>query len=291
MALGIAASTAGGLVKNFGTMTKPLHCGMAAQSGVMAAMLAAEGFTASEDVFSGEDGYFSVLSGPPVTTKPPSFGDPFAVLSPGLYVKRYPCCFATHRAIDAILSIRSENPWLQPDGVQSITCLAPGKSYIALIHDDPRTALEAKFCMQYAVAAAFVDGFVQVDSFTDEKVHRTEVRALMSRVRKVEDPALPLTDANGTDCRFTEVAVTTVDGRRLVKRVVRPKGSVDNPLSAEELSDKFISCSRGVVSAGRQRAALTALQSLEALPDISLLMASLVSSAEANMSSPTYVAE
>lgn len=275
MALGAAASMAGGLKKNFGTMTKPLHCGLAAQSGIMAATLAADGFTASEEVFDGDEGYAKVLTGHPVTSGLLKFGDPFAVISPGLYFKRYPCCFGTHRAIDAILEIKAQNPWLKADDVAKITCTAPATSFTALIHDCPQTGLEAKFSMQYTVAAGFLDGSINVHSFSEDKVRRREVQSLMSRVHKAEDPALAVMDSDGTDRRFVELTLETTGSQILRKRVTRSKGSADHPLSPEEMSEKFMECGKGMISAERQRATLEMLRRLEELKDVSELMASL----------------
>jgi 2-methylcitrate dehydratase PrpD len=281
MALGIAASLAGGLQRNFGTMTKPLHVGWAAQSGITAAMLAADGFTASEDVFSGKDNYLDVLAQKTDVPALPAFGLPFAVVSPGLYVKRYPCCFATHRALDAALHIRSRYPSLDVNRIDSITCMAPFPSFRALIHDAPATGLEGKFSMQYTVATALIDGRVDVRSFTDAMVGRTALRSLMVRIKKVEDPNLPLFDPDGTDRRFTEVTVRMTDGQLLTDRVVRPKGSADVPLTSDELAAKFLECSAESLPLGKQHIVLGMLRDLDVLRDISELMKELHTTGQA----------
>jgi len=276
MALGIAASMASGLQINFGTMTKPFHAGWAAQSGIMAARLAADGFTASEDVFSGKYNYLDALArdASPLSA-PASFGAPFAVVSPGLHVKCYPCCFATHRALDATLNIRAQVPTLDVKQILSVTCLAPGKSFSSLIIDSPTTGLEGKFSMQYTISAALIDGRINVHSFTDEFVNRPEARALMPKVKKVEDPALAIVDPDGTDRRFTEVTITMVDGHVFKNKVVRPKGSVDVPLTDQELGEKFMECSTGILPAADQTTALDMLRGLESVRDISDLMTQL----------------
>ena len=273
MAMGIAASMAGGLQVNFGTMTKPFHAGWAAQSGIMAAMLAADGFTAADDVFSGKYNYLDTLArdASPLSA-PASFGDPFAVVSPGLHVKCYPCCFATHRALDAALSIKAQVPTLDVEHILSVTCMAPGKSFSSLIIDSPTTGLEGKFSMQYTVSAALIDGRINIHSFTDELVNRPEVRALMPKVKKAEDPALSIVDPDGTDRRFVEVTITMVDGQVFKNKVVRPKGSVDVPLTDQELGEKFMECSTGILPAADQTSALDMLRNLESVRDISSLM-------------------
>ena len=275
MAVGIAASMAGGLQKNFGTMTKPMHAGLAAHSGVMAAMLAADGFTASEDVLEGKRSYLEVLVAKAEPARMLCFGSPFAVISPGLHVKRYPCCYATHRAIDAVFNLKSEYPGLDVNQIVSVTCLGPASAFNALIHDSPTNGLEGKFSMPYTVAAAFLDGRVSIHSFQDEMVRREAVRSFMAKVCKVEDPALSLTGPDGSDRRFTEVTVTMGDGRILKNKVVRLKGSAEVPLSDQELAEKFVECSTEVLSDGQRDAALGIFRRLEVLDDISSLMENL----------------
>jgi len=270
-ALGVAASMASGLQANFGTMTKPFHAGWAAQSGVMAALLAADGFTAAEDVLSGKYNYLEVFAPKSERSRIPAFGTPFAVVSPGLHVKRYPCCFATHRALDAVFNLRAQ-VGLEPKRIASVVCMGPGKSFPPLIHDSPTTGLEGKFSMQYTVSAALIDGRVNIHSFTDELVNRPEVRILMPKVKKVEDPALSFVDPDGTDRRFTEVTITMVDGHVFKNKVVRPKGSVDVPLTDQELGEKFMECSTGILPAADQTTALDMLRGLESVRDISDLM-------------------
>jgi 2-methylcitrate dehydratase PrpD len=271
MAMGAVASMAGGLQKNFGTMTKSLHCGLAARSGILAATLAADGFTASEDIL-GDGGYLEVLAKPAGLLKKLTCGAPFVVVSPGLNVKCYPCCDITHRAIDAIFKIVSDTPGIDPQQIAGITCLAPSKLYIALIHDSPETGLQAKFSMQYCVAAALLDGRVDSGSFTDEMVQRPKIRAFMPKVRKVEDPSLAMVDPDGTDRRFIEVTVNMTDGRIFRHRIDALRGSGADPLNDEEIAKKFLECSTGVLPDPQQRRLLQMLQQLETVNDVSDVM-------------------
>jgi 2-methylcitrate dehydratase PrpD len=280
MAMGLVASMAGGLQKNFGSMAKPLLCGLAAQSGIVAASLAADGFTASEDIL-GDGGYFQVLADPAISLKKVSFGAPFAITSPGLNVKCYPCCDATHRALDAIfLKILPENPSLDVRNISSITCRAPAGSFGPLIHDSPQTGMEARFSMQYAVAASLTDRRLDNHSFTDKMVQRGEIRSLMQRVVKVQDPKLPMFDPDGTDCRFTQVTVAMADGQSVIGRISCLKGSGGDPLTDAEMAKKFLECSSGVLSPSQQSTALDTLQKLETQQDISGLMENMAISEE-----------
>ncbi len=272
MAIGMAASMASGLQKSFGSMTKPLHCGLAAQSGIIAALLAADGFTASEDVF-GAGGYLQVFAAPSIPLKNVSFGAPFAIISPGLNVKCYPCCDATHRSLDAIfLKILAENPSLDVRNISTVTCLAPAGSFGPLIHDLPQTGLEAKFSMQYAVAAALTDRRLDNNSFADEMVQRAEIQSFMPRVLKVQDPKLPMFDSDGIDRRFAEVTVAMADGQTLTGRIGCLRGSGSDPLTDEEIAKKFLECSSDALSSGQQSMVLDRLQRLDTQKDISGLM-------------------
>ncbi|MDP2951941.1 MAG: MmgE/PrpD family protein, partial [Chloroflexota bacterium] len=122
MALGIAASEAAGLRQNFGSMTKPFHAGNAARGGVTAALLAQQGFTASEDILDGPQGFVHVLAGEGHFEKMlDGLGETFDILSPGLEMKPYPCCRGTHRCLDAMFALLKERPF-SPDEVEAVEC-------------------------------------------------------------------------------------------------------------------------------------------------------------------------
>ena len=108
---GIASSMAAGLRRNFGTMTKPLHTGIAARNALTAHRLAAAGFTAAPDVLEAKAGFFSSYgvaeSDPAIAVK--ALGKPFIVSEPGLALKKFPCCYASHRAIDGLLALRAKH--------------------------------------------------------------------------------------------------------------------------------------------------------------------------------------
>lgn len=276
IALGIAASGAGGLQKNFGTMTKPLHCGLAAQTGIMSAELARRGFTASEDIFSDPAGYHSVFGGKTESLTWENevvFGKPFAVETAGLHLKRYPCCFGTHRAAEAMLSILNENTDITAAKVESITCRGPQGAFQALIHNRPQTGLQGKFSMQYVMAAAVLDRRLILATFTDEMVRRSEAQELMERVEKVEDLTELLEGPNGEDRRFTEVVVRCTDGRSFSKRVDRPRGAPDVPLTDEEIKDKYFGCANGLLAADVQEKTAAMLMNLPAVEEIGRLVA------------------
>jgi 2-methylcitrate dehydratase PrpD len=237
-ALGIAASMACGTRQNFGTMTKPLHAGLAARAGVEAAELAARGFTADPCILEAPLG-FGVLFSPDGDWHPERFGElgkPWDLVTPGISVKKYPCCYMTHRALDAALSATGARPHAATE-IDRIEVHVPAGSVSALIHHRPSTGLEGKFSMEYCLAAALLDGAVRLSSFQDDAVQRPEAQALLRRVEIAEVPTVELS-------LFASARVTVKlrNGNSLDAEVTRERGDPTDPLSWDELADKYRDC-------------------------------------------------
>src|SRR3984893_10073871 len=190
-ALAIAVSEASGCQQNFGTMTKPFHPGHAARCGIHAARLAGRGMTGADTAVEGPVGFFAVFSFGESRASGLSdvLGRPFDLVSPGLNVKKYPCCFQTHRAADGILDLVEEQG-IRPEDVDRVTVAVPTGGRQALIHDRPETGLQGKFSMPYVMAAAILDRRLGLESFTDAAVARPEAQSLLRRVTTLEDPAI-----------------------------------------------------------------------------------------------------
>jgi len=276
MALGIAASMAAGSRQNFGTMTKPLHPGRAAEAGVTAALLAQAGFTADEQMLEAPLGFIHLFS--PAGDEHPELAlvglaEPFDIVSPGIAVKKYPCCYNTHRALDAVLALREENG-IQAESIDQVEVRLPGIAALPLIHPRPSTGLEGKFSMEYCMAAALVDGPPRLGSFTDAAVQRPEVQALLRNVEMIKLPG----EGNNAE-GYADVTVRLHDGRSLQRRVDEPRGSGSDPLSWAELREKFLDCAGTVLSAEGATAALGMIERFDTLSDVSGLMRSLATSA------------
>jgi 2-methylcitrate dehydratase PrpD len=236
-ALGIAASSAGGLRVNFGTMTKPFHAGLANRVAVEASLLARSGFTASPVALEGRFGWFEAIgrSEGDLAAVVDGLGDGSFAVEEGLVFKRFPCCGANHSAIDAVLRVVADHD-LTPTDVASIDVTIEAR-YLneVLVYPWPATPLEGKFSLAYNVAAALVDRAVTIDTFTPDRLAAlAPVRDLIRVAPSVDLPR----DA-------AVVAVRTVDGReiRLEHRGVR--GSLDDPLSWADLAEKFAAnCAR-----------------------------------------------
>ena len=212
VALAVAASQASGLKENFGTMTKPFHAGHAARSGVLAALMAREGWTASEQALEGPQGFFAVLGAGDLHLEHlATLGRPWKILTTGVAVKPYPSCACTHSIIDGARELR-ERHRLRPDDISEVTVGVHASVPNILIHDQPRTGLEAKFSGVYSAAAALVEEHLGIQTFTDAKVQDPAIRGLMSRVKMVVDPSI---DGDHERHMWTRVRVRLADGRDL----------------------------------------------------------------------------
>lgn len=247
-AFGIATSLASGVQCNFGTMTKPLHAGFAAQNAVLAFELASSGATASETALEAAQGYFDVFGtdASDVALTVSHLGSPWAFADPGVYLKRYPCCYATHRAIAAVGAIVSE-AGLTGDDAAAVECLVPVGGLRPLRHSQPQTGFEAKFSMQYSLAAKFVDGDVGLRSFTDAAVQRDVIQDLMARC-VVEERAECAPDdpegiRNSAGTRgFIRVTITTHSGEQHEQIQHTPPGAKENRLAKADVDAKFLDC-------------------------------------------------
>lgn len=270
-ALALAASQACGLQQNFGTMTKSFHAGRAAQNGVLAALLAQRGWTGDQNILEAPLGFFHLFCGPgnydaqKVVDK---LGRPFDIEHPGIILKRYPSCAFSHPVIDAALAITQDRQYC-PAGVEKVEGHIHKLADQILIHRNPKTGLEAKFSMEACLALALLDGKVGIRSFTDEKIGSKEVREMMTRVRRVIMPM----DAKGPDdFGPAKVKVFMRDGRILEAFVKKAKGHPENPLSLQEVQEKYRECCSEVLPEHYIERSLSLLEDLEKLPRISKLM-------------------
>lgn len=240
-AIAIAASMASGLRRNFGSMVKSLHVGLAARNGVTAAGLASAGLDGADNPMERE-GFLHAFSGGETDRFDDSvvLGAPFALVHPGFEQKRYPCCYMLHKMVEATLHLRRTHV-LALEQVASVEVDMPPGGTKPLIHPCPGSGMNALFSAPYAVVAALADGRIDLASFTDSQVMREGLRAKFGRVVVAERSGPPLSGEEIGLAPVT-VTVTTQDGRRLSKRVVDPPGSPLDPLSPEQQREKWIDC-------------------------------------------------
>ena len=249
-AIAIGASLAAGLVANFGTMTKSLHAGRTAQSGVLAARLAAQGFTASPDALEHRTGFLRAHS-PSGTPRISSPTQRRAQSRP----------YTTHRSIDAMLGLVQDNR-LKPEDVREIRVRTGATQKLMLRNADPKTGLEAKFSMEFAMAAALVAGRVGLSELTDGFVQKPEVSAAVAKVRcSTTDEIMPGDQPFAPDDR---VSVVLHSGDVLeYAPVVHAKGSWQKPLTRAELEAKFLDCATRVFEHDHAAALFDQLWQLE----------------------------
>lgn len=264
-AIALGASQSAGLMSNFGTMTKPFHAGRSAHAGVVAARLAAKGFTAALDTLEHPQGFLAAVSPAGKVDRESAIeaGSVWKLVRDGLSVKKYPLCFCTHRALDGVLDL------LQVEGVDAgkvsrVTVSTSRRNATMLRNHMPQTGLEAKFSMEFAMASALLAGRAGLAELTDGFVRRPDVQALMKRVAveidEREDPA-----ARGYAV-YDEVTLKAENGRTLgSKRVKQVRGSPALPLAREDLWTKFEGCAQVGAVHFRARELFDALMSLERL--------------------------
>jgi 2-methylcitrate dehydratase PrpD len=282
-ALSIATSMAAGFMSQFGTMTKPLHAGLAAKAGVMAASLARNGISAGLDTFDGPTGMNRLMVGPDyehlrdtlthvehgqtLRFETESIGEPLLILSSGFRVKRFPNCGSAHRAMDGLLELRERHGFHAAD-VAAIDVRAPVSHLNNLMYTAPDDPLQAKFSLEYGLACVLLTGRCGLAEFEPERVARPEVRALYPRIHRQ-----PVDAAEG---EFpTEVQVTLSTGEVLQTAVAMPCGSLAAPFSTSEYWAKFADCAGPVMPEAALDRARKALNDLPILPKVATLMSPL----------------
>ena len=263
-ALGIAASSACGLKENMGTMVKPLHAGMAARSGVMAARLAQSGFTASERALDGPQGYLAVMDSEHASIDAfvADVGTRWEILETGITVKLYPSCAATHPPLDALLAMKRRER-LVPDQIEAVDVEVDSMTPRLLLYPRPATELEAKFSMPFCAAAAIVCGAPTIDTFQMTRIQEPAIQRLMERVtlraNQEFDGRVPLSGAR--------VTMRLNDGRVLTQEADGARG-YPGRLTLSELASKFGDCARRSREPAVVDGAWQALASLDSISDV-----------------------
>ena len=263
-AIALGASQSAGLMANFGTMTKPFHAGRSAHGGVMAARLAAAGFTSSDDALEHPQGFLAAVSpaGDVDRESPPAaLGVAWQIVETGLNIKKYPACYCTHRAIDGMLGLLQKHP-LQADEIAAITVRLSENYATILRNHHPQTGLAAKFSIEFAMASSVVANRVGLTELTDAFVQRREVQELMDRV-DVETNTDYHPDHSGASVA-DEVVVRLRSGDELrSERVARARGHAEHPLREDELFAKFEDCLKAGGSATVPAALFARLLAME----------------------------
>jgi 2-methylcitrate dehydratase PrpD len=279
-AVSLSTSMAAGFMSQFGTMTKPIHAGLAAKSGVVAASMARQGITAGRDTLDGLTGMNRLMVGPDYETlrdaiTSPEHGQtlrfetehvsaPLLILEHGLKVKRFPNCGSAHRAMDALLFLKDAHGFTADD-VAKVVVHLPKSHLNNLMHHDPVDPMQAKFSMQYALAVILRSGNCTLNDFLPRAVMRPEVRSLFSLIKPN-----PVDKSEG---EFpTSVEVHLKDGSIVEKSLVMPLGSKAAPFTDEQYWLKFSGCVEDHIGADATAQLRGTLEGLVKLPAVTTLM-------------------
>lgn len=256
-ALSLSAAQPVGLREMFGTMTKSFHPGRAAHNGLTAAFLASKNFTSSDHGIEAKSGWANVLSTErnyaEITEK---LGQTYEV-SLNSY-KPFPCGVVMHPAIDGCIQLRRQYQ-LTPDQIDRVELRVHPLVLELTGKKTPQTGLEGKFSIYHAAAIAIVEGVAGEQQFSDKAVRNPAVIGVRDRVSAVIDPAIKQDQVR--------IAIMLKDGRRLEKYVEHAVGSVDNPMSDQDLEAKFAGQADGVLSQAQARRAMDLCRDIEMLPN------------------------
>ena len=265
MALAMAASASSGLRANFGTMTKPLHAGYAARNGVLAALMAREGITASAEILDHRFGFAGVFNHHQHIAAEhfAAWGNPLEILTEfGLGLKPYPACGAAHPPIEAAVRLRGRIA----GGLKAIRRVRVGVTdmhFEPMVCDRATTPLEGKFCMGYCIAAALLDGDVTLGTFTDAAVARINASGLPEKV------TMELDDRVAGNSEFgAVVTIETGDGQTLEELVPLAIGKPERWFPKDRLAAKFHDCCGTAIDRGLAEEIFTLAQSLDQAPSL-----------------------
>ena len=260
---GIAASLACGVRQNFGTMTKPLHAGVAARNGVEAATLASLDFTAAENIFEAPLGFRNVFTatnrdnskdvpyGNDILT-PEQFaailGNPWNIADPGMSFKLCPSCRATHFGMEAGAQFRDQYT-VDPEQIVEIECHVPNHMESVLIYHDPVKGLEGKFSLEYVLARTVLEGTPGIHDFTDERVNEPAIKEMIKKIKWVSF------EPEAGSFGIPEYIFKLKDGTEFRTAVEFPKGEPENPVDDKVLGRKYQDCA-GVVFPAETRDAI-----------------------------------
>ncbi len=239
VALAVAAAQAGGLRENFGSMTKPFHAGHAAEAGVVAADLAALGWTAAPNILEAQYGWFHAAGGgfdPGAIVD--RLGKPWTFANPGVSIKPFPSGSLTHPAMGEMLRLIRQYD-IRPEQVEGVQVGGNSRMVSTLLHHRPTTGLQGKFSMEFGIAILLLERQANLAQYTDAVVQRPDVQRL---IRLVDYRVDPQAEQAGFNRMTSILTVRLKDGRALSGRAQFAKGSPGDPMSFDEVADKFRGC-------------------------------------------------
>jgi 2-methylcitrate dehydratase PrpD len=270
-ALGVAATEGGGFRDNFGSMTKPFQAGHASENGTVAVDLAALGWTAADDILEAPLGFFQAEGGgfdPAAIVG--RLGKPWTLATPGVSIKPHPSGSLSHPAMGEMLRLIHENKIVAAN-VGKVDVGGNHSMTTSLLHHRPVTGLEGKFSMEFCMSILLLDGKAGLPQFTDAVVKRPDVQAMIPRINFYVDPEA---EAAGFDKMTSIIKIHMKDGKVIAGRAEFAKGSPANPMSFDEVADKFRGCAEFAKwPKEKTEAAIAFIAGIDGVPDVSRLAA------------------
>jgi 2-methylcitrate dehydratase PrpD len=266
-AIALAILGTGGMLSGLGTDAKPLTCGFAAQHGIRAALLARAGADGPARVIDGARGFAEVFNDGRFDPAPLGrLGREWSVLEPGIFVKPYPSCSASHAALEALHEMIQSHT-LTPGDIARVRCHVPRLVAISLVYDRPASPAEAQFSLPFLVACMIERGRVGVGEIGDGTLADPAIGATMSKVEMIEDADLSersLAGDIGPEC--ARVEITTTAGATLDRFNGVATGAPGKPMSDAALDGKFFTlATHGGLAENDARALLSRLRSIDTL--------------------------
>ena len=267
-ALALCASLAAGVKSNLGSMGKPMHVGNASRNGLLAALLAAEGFTGNADALEHPQGFLEVFNGAgnySVERLLEKWGTPWEIEMPGIAVKQYPCCLSTQSAIDLTIALVREHG-VRADAVKKVEASVPA---LRLKHTDrpqPRSALDAKLSIQYVLARALAERTVSLVHFEGDAYRAPDVRRTMKQVEAKPFDRAALHELGDSGAA---IVIELEDGRRLQGAIRRPVGHEPGvPLPSGLHKAKFEACVGRRLTPQQTAGLYASVQAFESVSDV-----------------------
>ena len=262
MAMGVAAFQAGGLITNVGTMGHVLELPVSGRDGIEAAELAGKGITSHPDIIETPKGFCDALieeGGYDLREMTKDLGKTFQIVNPGISIKKYPCCYRSHRALDAFFDIIDEHDIPYDEIEKVIVELNLYDSYL-MKFPDPKTGEEAKFSYPHILATALLKGTVWVDSFTEQSVSDPQYLQAREKVEAIVHNEWP---PGRVDAR-TPVTIKLKDGRVFSKEIDSPREP-----TADQLLDRYRQAADGILTSEQTQKSIDFLLNMENVGDVS----------------------
>jgi len=266
-ALGIAGTLSSGLQASFGTMCKPFHAGNASRNGLIASMLAKEGFTGSRDIFESDIGFFNVFSGPPLIEElTKAWGRKWHILDN--QYKIFPSCFQTHASVIAVLRILKKNSELAGRIEKIIIEVNPVTAKL-VSNLNPLTSNECRFSVEYCVSNIVINNSLTMTQFNDDLIHNNKVRKFMQKITVNPNEMYDLDEA--------AVTIYVADKNKVYKESLKMSSiKTDYKKNQLNIKNKYLELTDKIISKGTNREIITLIDKFELLSDVNELIKLLI---------------